>query len=129
MYIKPHFVCFISETSGLKKLIILILLLLLLFSSVLLSLSIIRFCYELSNTDILMSELLCIISAFMLLKTKVSVHTKLIYLKAQSQVFLGTESPLKMMKKAFYFTSKALFVLRIFKFWFCPFGRVSKRLD
>ena len=33
--------------------------------------------------------------------------------------FLGlrqtTESPLKMMKNAFYFTSKALFVLKIFK--------------
>ena len=30
--------------------------------------------------------------------------------------FLATESPLKMMKNAFYFTSKALFVLKIFKF-------------
>ena len=30
--------------------------------------------------------------------------------------FLATESPLKMMKNAFYFTSKALFVLNIFKF-------------
>ena len=30
--------------------------------------------------------------------------------------FLPTESPLKMMKNAFYFTSKALFVLKIFKF-------------
>ena len=30
--------------------------------------------------------------------------------------FLATESPLKMMKKAFYFTSEALFVLKIFKF-------------
>ena len=29
---------------------------------------------------------------------------------------LATESPLKMMKNAFYFTSKALFVLKIFKF-------------
>ena len=29
--------------------------------------------------------------------------------------FLATESPLKMMKNAFYFTSKALFVLKIFK--------------
>ena len=31
------------------------------------------------------------------------------------QVF-SAGSPLKMMKNAFYFTSKALFVLRIFKF-------------
>ena len=30
--------------------------------------------------------------------------------------FSATESPLKMMKNAFYFTSKALFVLKIFKF-------------
>ena len=30
--------------------------------------------------------------------------------------FLATESPLKTMKNTFYFTSKALFVLKIFKF-------------
>ena len=30
--------------------------------------------------------------------------------------FLATESPLKMMKTAFYFTAKALFILKIFKF-------------
>ena len=30
--------------------------------------------------------------------------------------FLATESLLKMMKNAFYFTSKALFILKIFKF-------------
>ena len=30
--------------------------------------------------------------------------------------FLAIESPLKMMKNAFYFTSKALFILNIFKF-------------
>ena len=30
--------------------------------------------------------------------------------------FLATESPLKMMKNGFYFTLKALFVLKIFKF-------------
>ena len=30
--------------------------------------------------------------------------------------FLAAESPLKMMKNAFYFTSKTLFVLKIFKF-------------
>ena len=39
---------------------------------------------------------------------------------------LTTEGPLKIMKNAFYFTSKALFVIKIFKFlsWF--FGHVSK---
>ena len=43
--------------------------------------------------------------------------------------FLATESSLKMMKIAFYLTSKALFVLKIFKFlsWF--FGHVLKELD
>ena len=30
--------------------------------------------------------------------------------------FLTTESPLKKMKNTFYFTSKALFVLKIFQF-------------
>ena len=38
-------------------------------------------------------------------------------LKAHSQAHsLATGSPLKMIKNAFYFTSKALFVLKIFKF-------------
>ena len=32
--------------------------------------------------------------------------------------FLATESPLKMMKNAFYFTLKAFFVLKTFKFLF-----------
>ena len=43
--------------------------------------------------------------------------------------FLAAESPLKMMKNAFYFTSKALFVLKIFKFLSWLFGHVAKRLD
>ena len=43
--------------------------------------------------------------------------------------FLATESPLKMMKKAFYFTLKALFFLQIFKFLSWLFGHVAKRLD
>ena len=43
--------------------------------------------------------------------------------------FLATESPLKMMKNAFYITSRALFVLKIFKFLSLLFGHVSKRLD
>ena len=30
--------------------------------------------------------------------------------------FLATESPFKVMKNAFYFTLKALFVLKVFKF-------------
>ena len=43
--------------------------------------------------------------------------------------FLPTGTPLEMMKNVFYFTSKALFVLKIFKFLSWPFGHVSKGLD
>ena len=43
--------------------------------------------------------------------------------------FLATESPLKMMKNAFYFTFKALLVLKGFKFLSWIFGLVEKRLD
>ena len=42
--------------------------------------------------------------------------------------FLETKSPLKMMKNAFYFTSKARFVFKIFKFLSWLFGHVAKRL-
>ena len=43
--------------------------------------------------------------------------------------FLATESPLKVVKNAFYFTSKALCVLKICKFLSWLFSHVSKRLD
>ena len=43
--------------------------------------------------------------------------------------FLATESTLSMMENAFYFTSKALFVLKIFKLLSWLFGHVSKWLD
>ena len=43
--------------------------------------------------------------------------------------FLATESPIKMMKNTFYFTSKALFVLKKLKFLSWLFGHVVKRLD
>ena len=42
---------------------------------------------------------------------------------------LAIESPLKMMKNVFYFTSKALFVLKIFKFLSWLFGHVAKWFD
>ena len=43
--------------------------------------------------------------------------------------FLAIKNPLKIMKNDFYFTTKALFALKIFKFlsWF--FGHVAKQLD
>ena len=43
--------------------------------------------------------------------------------------FLATENPSTVMKNAFHFTLKALFVLKIFKFLSCLFGHVEKRLD
>ena len=43
--------------------------------------------------------------------------------------FLETESPLKMMKNTFYFTSKTLFVLKIFNFLSWLFSHVAKGLD
>ena len=43
--------------------------------------------------------------------------------------FLANESPLKMMKNAVYFTSKAPFVLKVFKFFRWLFRHVEKRLD
>ena len=46
-------------------------------------------------------------------------HDDTLILKAHSHVrdnFWATGSPLKMMKNAFHFTSKVLFVLKIFKF-------------
>ena len=39
---------------------------------------------------------------------------------------MATESPLKMMKNAFYFILKAIFVLKIFKFLYGLFGQVEK---
>ena len=43
--------------------------------------------------------------------------------------FLASERPLEMMKNAFYFTLKALFILMIFKFLSWLFCHVEKRLD
>ena len=43
--------------------------------------------------------------------------------------FLSTKSPLKTIKNVFYFISKALFVLEIFKLSSWLFGHVAKRLD
>ena len=42
--------------------------------------------------------------------------------------FLVTESLLKMMKNAFYFTLKSPFILEVFRFLFSLFGHVRKRL-
>ena len=42
---------------------------------------------------------------------------------------LASESPLKMMKNAFYFNSKTLFFFKIFKFLSEIFGHVAKWFD
>ena len=42
---------------------------------------------------------------------------------------LAAESPVKLMKNAVYFTSEALFFLKIFKFFSSLFGHVAERLD
>ena len=43
--------------------------------------------------------------------------------------FLETEIPLKLMKNTFYFTLKALFVLKVFEFLSEVFGDVEKQFD
>ena len=43
--------------------------------------------------------------------------------------FLAIISPLKMTKNAVYFTSKSLFVFKIFKFLSWLFGHLVKQLD
>ena len=50
-------------------------------------------------------------------------------LKVHSQQFLTIKSSLKTMKNAFYFTSKAFFLPKIFKFLSWLFGHVAKQLD
>ena len=42
---------------------------------------------------------------------------------------MANESPLKIMKNAFYYTLEAVLVLKIFKFLYSRFGNVEKRLD
>ena len=57
------------------------------------------------------------------------------HLKAHSQVWENfwypkpEESPLKMMKNAFYFTSKALSILKVFKFLSWLFGHIAEQVD
>ena len=43
--------------------------------------------------------------------------------------FLAAENSLKMIENDLNFTSEALFVLKIFNFLSCLFGRVANRLD
>ena len=45
------------------------------------------------------------------------------------ETIFGNSQPFKMMKNAFYFTLKALFVFKILKFQSLDFGHIEKRLD
>ena len=47
----------------------------------------------------------------------------------RSETISDSSSPLKVMKNAFYFIEYTLFVLKLFKFLFCRFRQVGKRLD
>ena len=58
-------------------------------------------------------------SAFHTVKVELSPSKKI-------SVICFIESPLKMMQNAFYFTSKAVFVLKIFKFLSRLFGHVEE---
>ena len=60
-----------------------------------------------------------------ILKTKRAFKGKL----SGSWQILATVSTLKMMKNAFYFTLKATFILKMFKFLPLLFGHVDKRHD
>ena len=56
--------------------------------------------------------------AYIYARLSLPIHEKMLFkgpLSGCLRQFLATESSLKMMKNAFYFTSKALFVLKIFK--------------
>ena len=73
-------------------------------------------------------------TATMIAKTNIEWYKQIVGKTVKSafsglKLFVAIESPLKMMKNAFYFTSKALLLLKIFKFlsWF--FGHVAKQLD
>ena len=63
---------------------------------------------------------------FQLIKVGTTTNYKLL---SRLRQFLATESPLKMIKNAFYLTLKALFVLKITKFLSWLFAHVEKRFD
>ena len=59
---------------------------------------------------------------------KISPHCILKGALSGLRQLLTTESPLGMMKNAFYFSLKVLFVLKVFKFLSSIFGHVEKRI-
>ena len=67
------------------------------------------------NNTLSFQSLKCVISQIKYIEETMSKNDVKGALSSLRQ-FLAIGSPLKMMKNAFYFTSKALFVLKIFKF-------------
>ena len=68
-----------------------------------------------SSKDIFKTSLRCLFADW---ESLIKRFWQLNFLKAHSlRQFLAAESPLKMMKNAFYFMSKVFFVLKIFSFW------------
>ena len=63
------------------------------------------------------------------LEAKLLKHTNFNGAFSGLRQFLATKDSLKMMKNAFYFTKKALHVLKIFQFLSWLFGHVEKQLD
>ena len=61
-----------------------------------------------SNVDVLLLRFL--------LEGQKELHEEVKDAVSGLRKFLATESPLKMMRNAFYFASKALFLLKIFRF-------------
>ena len=83
-------------------------------------------CFSFCLNFVILSFFICLIISLHLSLNLLGAHLVNGALSGLRQ-FLAADSPLKMMKNAFYFTSKALFVLKIFKSWL--FGHISKRLD
>ena len=71
---------------------------------------------------VLKTDVMDVIAVVFLWFNEISQNTVFNGVLSSLRQFLATESPLKMMKNAFYFTSEALFGLKIFKFlsfWSC----------
>ena len=80
-----------------------------------------------SSKNIFKTSLRCLFADW---ESLIKRFWQLNFLKAHSlRQFLAAESPLKMMKNAFYFMSKVSFVLKIFSFLSWLFGHLAKRLD
>ena len=69
---------------------------------------------------------LCFLEAFFIKTLKPKINAGLKGALSRLRQFLITESPLKIMKNDFYFIFKALFILKMFKFFSRIFDRADK---